>query len=63
MALKMVLQIVDGQDVLLMATRPLEPKLKRRYSKDEMEMALLAAEEQLADSIKAASKRGAIGTD
>jgi len=66
MAFKLVLQIVDSQDIVMQAARPLEAKLKRRYSKEEMDMALLAAEDQLADSIKQASKKAKVsagGTD
>lgn len=63
--MKIVLQVVDGQDVLLMAARDLEPRLQRRFTKEEMDMALLAAEDQLTEALKA-SKKGrasAGGTD
>lgn len=61
MAFKIVLQIVDGQDVLMQAVRSLEPKLKRRFSKEEMDLALLAAEDQLSDSLKQGAKKSKAG--
>lgn len=57
MAFKLVLQIVDDQDVLIQSTKDLEQKLQRRFSKEDFDMALFAAEEQLSDSLKQVSKK------
>lgn len=61
MAIKLVLSIVDGQDVLMLGSKLLEKKLCKRYSREDLELALMAAEDQLSEILKQTSKRSKVG--